>query len=208
MTARLAPLVVVLLLVSAALASAQTVGGRVLDHASRLPARAVEVHVLGDSGEVLGSTATDTTGLFYVILKAPARVRLSFGIGGLPAFTTDTMTLAADDYVERSFLIELPRVYTELTVEKQVSMVPGTARLRYPPELKAAGVEGEVVATFVVDSTGRFLDRSFRVIRATDFRFADAVRAGLRTARFNPAMVGGQHVAQLVQQPFTFALTQ
>lgn len=199
---------VVLTLLTFARADAQTVGGRVLDRATRLPARAVEVRVLGDTGEVLGTAETDTTGVFYVLLAAPARVRLSFAIAGLPAFVTDTMSVATDDFLQRSFLLELPRVFTKLMVEKQVTMIPGTARIRYPEELKMARVQGEVVASFIVDSTGRFVPGSFRVLRATDFRFVDAVRTGLLPARFHAAEVAGRKVAQLVEEPFTFTLTE
>jgi TonB family protein len=109
--------------------------------------------------------------------------------------------------VQREFLLDLPGVYTKLTVEKQVSLYPGSSHIRYPDAMKKARIEGDVVAEFVVDAEGRMRPGTFRVLRSTAPEFTDAVREGLRTARFYPAEVAGQKVAQLVQEPFTFRIT-
>jgi TonB family protein len=181
--------------------SAQVIGGRVADRGTRLPARAVEVRVVGDSNTVVARAVTDTTGIFQVMLPAAGRVFLEFGIVGLSPFRTDTMTVGADDFIAREFLIELPRVRTEFEVEKQVSVKSGGGAMRYPPELKAEGVEGEVLASFVVDTTGVALLDTFRAIRSTDGRFTAAVFEGVRAMRFHPAEVHGQKVRQLLTGP-------
>ncbi|MDB4887315.1 MAG: TonB family protein, partial [Gemmatimonadetes bacterium] len=79
-------------------------------------------------------------------------------------------------------------------------------QLIYPPELRAAGVEGEVLAQFVVDQTGAVMLDTYKVLKSSHAQFTDAVRAALATLRFEPAQVGGRKVKQLVQQPFTFSL--
>jgi TonB family protein len=96
------------------------------------------------------------------------------------------------------------QTYFEYQVEKPVMTVPGSPSPRYPDILKSAGVEGEVVVTFVVDTTGRADVSSLKIIRATHELFAAAVRTALPAMRFLPAEVGGKKVRQLVQEPFTF----
>ena len=49
--------------------------------------------------------------------------------------------------------------YFEFQVEKQVAADPGHRQPRYPDMLRSANVEGEVLAQFVVDTTGRARDR-------------------------------------------------
>ncbi|HEX2717593.1 MAG TPA: TonB family protein [Gemmatimonadaceae bacterium] len=77
---------------------------------------------------------------------------------------------------------------------------------RYPEALRAAGVEGEVVVMFVIDTTGRARQESLRVISASHEQFATAVMATLRDARFAPGRVNGRAVPTLVQRSFRFAI--
>ena len=83
---------------------------------------------------------------------------------------------------------------------------PKSAVPRYTEILKSAGVEGEVLASFVVDTTGKAEPGSFKVLHATHELFASAVRSALPNMNFLPAEVGGKKVKQLVQQPFVFAI--
>jgi protein TonB len=96
--------------------------------------------------------------------------------------------------------------YFEFQVEKQVAAIPGQAGPRYPDMLKSANVEGEVLAQFVVDTTGRYEAGSFKVLKSSHEQFTQAVKNALPGIRFYPAEVGGRKVKQLVQQPFTFSL--
>jgi protein TonB len=100
------------------------------------------------------------------------------------------------------------QTYFEFQVEKPVMQAPNSAVPRYPEILKSAGVEGEVLASFVVDTTGRAEPGSFKVLHATHELFASAVRSALPNMLFLPAEVGGKKVKQLVQQPFVFAITK
>ena len=98
------------------------------------------------------------------------------------------------------------QTYFEFQVEKPARHAPGSAVPRYPPELKAAGVEGEVIAQFVVDTLGAPALTTFRVLKSSHGEFAESVKTALPGMRFVPAELRGRKVRQLVQQPFVFAI--
>ena len=98
--------------------------------------------------------------------------------------------------------------YAPFQVEKPVMQAPNSATPGYPDVLRRAGVEGEALVSFVVDTTGRVEPGSFKVIRATHELFAAAVRSALPRMRFFPAEIGDQKVRQLVQQPYSFAIVK
>jgi protein TonB len=74
--------------------------------------------------------------------------------------------------------------------------------------LRQAGVEGEVLAQFVVDTSGRAEAGSLKILKSSHDLFAQAVKNALPQMRFIPAEVGGRRVKQLVQQPFSFGITK
>lgn len=94
--------------------------------------------------------------------------------------------------------------YFEFQVEKQVAAQPNSPQPRYPEMLRSAGIAGQVLAEFVVDTTGRVESGTFRVIESDNEQFTQAVRQALPRMRFYPAEIGGRKVKQLVQQPFVF----
>jgi len=98
--------------------------------------------------------------------------------------------------------------FFEFQVEKPVTALPGSAPPRYPDILRQAGVEGEVLAQFVVDTTGRAEMGSFKVLKTSHDLFGVAVKNALPGMRFIPAEVGGRKVRQLVQQPFSFGIAK
>ena len=89
----------------------------------------------------------------------------------------------------------------ELLMRIVASTVP-----RYPERLRDAGVEGNVMVQFVVDTTGRVDMSSIKVIASTHALFTDAVRDALARFRFRPAELAGRHVEALAQMPFDFRL--
>ena len=100
------------------------------------------------------------------------------------------------------------QTYFEFQVEKQVSPYPGNSAPRYPDMLRSANVEGEVLAQFVVDTSGRADMNTFKILKSTHDLFTNAVKSALPNMKFYPAEVGGKHVKQLVQMPFQFNLTK
>ncbi|MFI5310444.1 MAG: M56 family metallopeptidase [Gemmatimonadales bacterium] len=96
--------------------------------------------------------------------------------------------------------------YVEFQVDKQVIAAPGSAAPRYPSILRTAGVEGEVLAMFVVDSAGLAEPTTLKIVHSTHELFTNAVRNALPDMRFVAAQVQGRKVKQLIQQPFVFAI--
>ncbi|MEP6763014.1 MAG: M56 family metallopeptidase [Gemmatimonadaceae bacterium] len=96
--------------------------------------------------------------------------------------------------------------YFEYQVEQPVRTANGSVAPAYPAAQKAAHVGGKVMTQFVVDTHGLPEINTFTVLDSdhTDPAFATAVREALPKMRFEPALVGGRAVKQLVQQPFQF----
>ena len=98
--------------------------------------------------------------------------------------------------------------YFEFQVEKTAISAPGNPAPVYPSMLQSAGVEGKVLAQFVVDTTGRAEPGTFKVIESTHPLFTQAVQNVLPRMRFYPAEIGGKKVKQLVQMPFVFGINK
>jgi protein TonB len=99
-------------------------------------------------------------------------------------------------------------IYTAATVDRIVMPLPGNASPSYPMRLSNAGVEGEVLARFVVDTTGRVEPTSIEILQASHGLFGESVKRWLRENRYSPGLVSGRPVRQLVQQRIGFTLTR
>ena len=97
------------------------------------------------------------------------------------------------------------RAYDASEVETPVSAI-GTTIPEYPSALRSSGIEGKVVAEFVVTENGRADVSSLRIISSSNELFVESIRRALSRMRFRPAMIGGHSVPQLVQQQFVFRL--
>ncbi len=95
---------------------------------------------------------------------------------------------------------------TAFEVDKAVRAFRTNRPPTYPDILRAQGIEGEVIARYVVDESGRVDMTTVEVVSATSPAFSDAVRSALQRARFQPAEAAGRKVAQLVEQRFQFRL--
>ena len=103
-------------------------------------------------------------------------------------------------------VVQTDQPYFDFQVEKPVVMAPGAQGPAYPDMLRTAGIEGQVLAQFVVDTTGRAEMNTFKALKSDNDLFTTAVKNALQRMRFLPAEVGGRKVKQLVQQPFVFAI--
>lgn len=77
---------------------------------------------------------------------------------------------------------------------------------RYPATLRAAGIQGHVLAEFVVDTLGRAELGTLRFPELANPLFGDAVRDALARYRFMPGEVSGRKVRTRVAVPFEFRL--
>lgn len=93
--------------------------------------------------------------------------------------------------------------YMEFQVEKVVERIGGEAP-EYPSMLRESGVEGKVLAQFVVGENGRYQSGTLKILNSSNPAFTDAVKSALPGMRFSAAQIGGRKVAQLVQMPFEF----
>lgn len=156
----------------------------------------------GDAGRS-GSAAT------VPMIAAPVDIPIGIPDPAEPSFSTDVQVGAGDILAVTRAMGETSAPagapWSDATVDEPPrpvrEMVP-----RYPESLRAAGIEGEVVATFVIDTTGRARPETLRIIRATHDQFASAVTVTLRDARFAPGRVDGRAVPTLVQRSFRFTI--
>ena len=99
-----------------------------------------------------------------------------------------------------------PEVY--VVVEQPPSMIGGLDALResvvYPPEAKAAGVEGTVFVQFVVDENGGV--QNAETVRCPDERLCEAALTAVRGARFQPGRQRGEPVKAKFTVPIDFRL--
>jgi protein TonB len=79
-----------------------------------------------------------------------------------------------------------------------------TPHLEYPPAMRGSGIGGEVVAQFVVNNTGQVEMSTFKVEKSTGPEFTAVVKGALETLRFDPAVIRGKSVNQLVEWAFQF----
>lgn len=104
--------------------------------------------------------------------------------------------------------VQTDQPYFDFQVEKQAGIMPGNRPPPYPSVLQSANVEGQVLATFVVDTTGRVDMSTFRIIESDHDLFSNAVRGHMPNMRYYPAETGGRKVKMWVQQPFSFTLAR
>jgi protein TonB len=93
--------------------------------------------------------------------------------------------------------------YMEFQVEKPVQKIGGEAP-EYPSALKDQGIEGQVMAQFVVNENGRYEPGTLKILNSSNSAFTAAVKDALPRMRFSAAQIGGKKVKQLVQMPFQF----
>jgi hypothetical protein len=98
-------------------------------------------------------------------------------------------------------------VYSILQVDTAVARMANSAAPAYPLTLLESHVMGYVQARYTVDTTGFADTSSFTVLKATNPEFVTAVRDALPYMRFMPAKIGSIRVRQLVEQQFTFRIS-
>lgn len=99
-------------------------------------------------------------------------------------------------------------VFTILEVDTAVARSANSAAPAYPLDLLQAKIEGMVRVRYVVDTTGFADPASLEIVESTNAGFTSAVRDVLPYMRFSPAKIGDKKVRQLVEQPFSFHITQ
>jgi TonB family protein len=96
--------------------------------------------------------------------------------------------------------------FSVLEVDETVERYESSAAPVYPEDLLAIGTQGQVEATYVVDTVGQVDTTTIQVMYSDDPRFTESVRTALGQMRFRPAKRSGRTVRQLVQQKFRFKI--
>ena len=190
-------------------AAGQLVMGRVRNKQGGVPLRQIEVDLVRDTtavSEPFARATTDTGGVFYLDAPKAGTYRLAFV---LPTKTmlSDALTVADAD-VQREFVVDVGEepTYFEFQVMKPVRARPDQPAPRYPESMRNSGIQGEVLAQFVVDTLGQAEMSTFKVLRSTALEFTNAVRVVLPQMSFFPAELKNRKVRQVVHMPFVFCL--
>lgn len=101
--------------------------------------------------------------------------------------------------------VDLTQTFLEAAVDEPPERISGPAP-RYPEMLRQAGVEGSVILSFVIDTTGRVEPNSIEVIQSTNRAFEGPAREVIVRSRYRPGRVRGTPVRVLVQQSISFTI--
>jgi TonB family protein len=122
---------------------------------------------------------------------------------------TDPITTTPTPSVDLQSLIAQMSVFNADQVDRRATLdTTRLLQLSFPPPLFAAGIQGLVIAEFVVDTVGRVESGTVGIVSSTAPLFTDAVRVALESAAYIPALKDGHAVRQFVQQPFEFSVNR
>jgi len=99
------------------------------------------------------------------------------------------------------FRVLLPRYRFQEVVPSRKNLKP-----LYPPQFRQAHISGDVVLSFVVDSTGGVDLSTVQVVRTAYRQLVAAVVREMPRWRFQPATANGCPVRQRVEQTFNFTI--
>lgn len=97
------------------------------------------------------------------------------------------------------------QVFLESVVEERPERLTGPAP-QFPDLLRQAGVQGRVLVQGVIDTTGRAIPNTVRIVQSPHPGFDDAAKRIMLQSLFRPGRVGGRAVKVLVSLPVDFTL--
>jgi TonB family protein len=100
---------------------------------------------------------------------------------------------------------DLQAVFVEAVVDEPPIRL-SSPNLYYPPLLRDAGIEGNVVFEVIIGVDGHPEPESLRVISSTNKAFERPARDVVLGSVFRPGRMRGQPVRVLVRQPITFQI--
>ncbi len=100
---------------------------------------------------------------------------------------------------------DLTQVFVEAVVDEPPIRLSGPA-LQYPPLLRDAGIEGQVVIEVVIGTDGHPESESLRIISSTNKAFERPARDVVLGSVYRPGRMRGQPVRVLVRQPIMFQI--
>lgn len=100
------------------------------------------------------------------------------------------------------------RVFRVLEVDEAAARDPESGGPVYPEALQRRGIEGWVVARFVVDTAGVAVPGSLTIVSTTSSDFTRAVAEAMPSMRFLPAIRRGRKVKSETELTFRFRMAQ
>lgn len=97
------------------------------------------------------------------------------------------------------------QVFLESVVEERPERLTGP-NPQFPDLLRQAGVQGRVLVQGVIDTTGRAIPNTVRVVQSPHPGFDEAAKRIMLQSLFRPGRVGGRAVKVLVSLPVDFTL--
>jgi TonB family protein len=160
-------------------------------------------------------TPTKTNSNWNVDVPAPPIIRIEGDPAPLPPIdftkiigTALTIPMSGPDYAPGPVSDPMrpgDGVYLAALVQDSPELLSAPTPA-YPPLLRAAGIQGQVIVTTVVDTLGQAENGSVRIVLSDNPGFDAAALATVRAARFRPARIYGRAVRVLVQVPVVFRL--
>ena len=99
--------------------------------------------------------------------------------------------------------VESDSVYAETQVDERAELL-SIPDADYPPMLRRAGIQGTVIVQAVVDTRGRVVPGSLRVLSSANPGFNESALKALQQAVFRPARVHGRPVKARLRLPIEF----
>jgi hypothetical protein len=182
---------------------AQSVTGRVIDKATGEPVAQTWVEVRPLQGGRRAGTRTDSSGTFSIAAAPASDYHVEISLPDGTTAVRDSLALAdfAHPLAVAFSEAERQHMYFEFQVDRQAKLIES----RSPEYPHGPSAVGEVLVQYAVDSTGRAVLETFKVLRTPDRLLSDAVQQAIASFRFEPARKAGRPVRQLVQQPFVFS---
>lgn len=205
-----------------------TVAGIVRDARFGTPLECLHVALVDTAGASVAHTVTDSAGEFLLEAPRPGIYRPKFIVQGWEPLGGAFDTLADVDFRQHAYSLAftnmiqrggasgpLPVEHSEAAAPEMNGnpdavqpfeidgtwqnrrAIPGVGP-RYPNGRRRAGATGTVLAQYVIDSTGRARESSWRLIHTSHADFESAVRASLATGRWRPARNKGAPVCEMV----------
>jgi protein TonB len=152
--------------------------------------------VVYKQGSAQGIVAPERAGGIVPILGQRRRTAVAERSGAAVDASADTSSLS------------LSAAYMEAELDVAAERDPMSSAPVYPETLRSAGIEGHVIAQYIIDTTGYADVGSFRAMDATHPLFTVAVQEALPGMHFRPAELSGRRVRQIVLLEFKFVISR
>lgn len=119
--------------------------------------------------------------------------------------------MPGESEVEPSVASFDPAAYDRALPEADVQDVPeriSCPRIDYPRMLQQAGIQGRVIARFVVGTDGKVVPRSVTIVQSDHRAFEGPAKDMIARCRFTPGKLHGEAVNVAVNMPISFTLSR